>query len=198
LTFRTSPQTAKDAEDHQGAGHLLALVSRGIADHPRNVPDNVLELTAKNGGVVMVNFFSAFLVPETAAIDVERMAYRREQEKTIDDKVKVESAMAGWDREHGRGPRGTIQILLDHIDHIVMVAGVDHVGLGSDYDGVSILPEQLDDASSYPLITQGLLDRGYSESDIRKILGGNMLRVMRGTEAASKASEEGRLRNGRR
>lgn len=161
--------------------------ARAVADHPRNVPDDVLELTARNGGVVMVNFFSAFLVPETAAIDVERMAYRREQDKAIDDKDKVESAMAAWDREHGRGPRGTIQILLDHIDHIVKVAGVDHVGLGSDYDGVSILPKQLDDASSYPLITQGLLDRGYSEADIRKILGGNMLRVMRGTEAAAKA-----------
>ena len=107
-------------------------------------------------------------------------AFRRAREKATTDQNEIESAMAKWDREHsgGRGPRGTMQILLDHIDHIVEVAGVDHVGLGSDYDGVSILPEQLDDASSYPLITQGLLDRGYSEVDIRKILGGNWMRVM--------------------
>jgi membrane dipeptidase len=133
----------------------------------------------------MVNFFSAFLVPETAALDVERMAFRRERERAADDSREIEAALARWDREHGRGPRGTIHVLLDHIDHIVKIAGIDHVGLGSDYDGVSILPEQLDDASSYPLITQGLLDRGYSEADVRKILGGNMLSVMREVEAAA-------------
>jgi membrane dipeptidase len=160
--------------------------ARGVADHPRNVPDDVLKLTAENGGVVMVNFFSAFIVPDSAERDVRRMAYRREIDKTITDEGEIEQAMKRWDAENGRGERGTIHTLVDHIDHIVNVAGVDHVGIGSDYDGVSMLPEQLEDVSTYPYITQALLDRGYSHDDIKKINGGNLLRVMRATEAAAK------------
>jgi membrane dipeptidase len=79
-------------------------------------------------------------------------------------------------------PRGTLHDLIDHIDHIVAVAGIDHVGIGSDFDGVSVLPMQLDDVSCYPLITQALLDRGYDEAGIKKILGKNLLRVMREAE----------------
>jgi len=94
--------------------------------------------------------------------------------------------MKRWDAENGRGGRGTVHTLLDHIDHIVRIAGVDHVGIGSDYDGVTMLPEQLDDASTYPYITQGLLDRGYSHDDIKKIYSGNILRVMRATEQVAR------------
>ena len=159
--------------------------ARGIADHPRNVPDDVLKLTAENGGVVMVNFFSSFIVPESAERDMKRMEYRREIAKTITDEGEIEQAMKRWDAEHGRGGRGTIHTLVDHIDHIVKVAGVDHVGIGSDYDGVSMLPEQLEDVSTYPYITQALLDRGYSHDDIKKINGGNLLRVMRAAEQAA-------------
>ncbi|MDA7875089.1 dipeptidase, partial [Rhodopirellula sp.] len=85
----------------------------------------------------------------------------------------------------------TVHDLLDHIDHIVRVAGIDHVGLGSDYDGVPALPAQLEDVSTYPVITQGLLDRGYAESSIRKILGGNVMRVFEQVEqVSSKLSQE--------
>ncbi len=80
-------------------------------------------------------------------------------------------------------PRGDIHVVLDHIEHIIKVAGIDHVGLGSDYDGVSVLPKQLDDVSSYPYLTQGLLDCGYSPADIRKVLGENLLRVFVDVEA---------------
>jgi membrane dipeptidase len=160
--------------------------ARGVADHPRNVPDDVLKLTAENGGVVMVNFFSAFIVPESAKRDVERMAFQREKQRELTDERDVERAMRRWDAEHGRGSRGTIHTLVDHIEHIIKVAGVDHVGIGSDYDGVSMLPTQLEDVSSYPYITQALLDRGHSPEDIRKILGGNLLRVMHATEATAR------------
>jgi membrane dipeptidase len=164
--------------------------ARAVSDHPRNVPDDVLKLTAKNGGVVMVNFFSAFIVPDAAKRDVARMAYRRnlEQEQTSED--AIDAAMRRWDAKHGRGSLGTIHTLIDHIDHIVKIAGIDHVGIGSDYDGVSMLPAQLEDVSTYPYITQALLDRGYTAEDIRKILGGNLLRVMRGAEETAKRLAE--------
>ena len=87
-------------------------------------------------------------------------------------------------------PAGTIHDLVDHIDHIVDVAGIDHVGLGSDYDGVSVLPAQLEDVSSYPLITQALLDRGYSAADIKKVLGENLLRVMQRTEQVAEKLQQ--------
>jgi membrane dipeptidase len=116
------------------------------------------------------------------------MAFQRDQEAKTDDSPAVDAAMRRWDAEHGRGPLGTIHTLVDHIEHIIKVAGVDHVGLGSDYDGISMLPAQLEDVSSYPYITQALLDRGHSAEDIRKILGGNLLRVMRGAEETARRS----------
>jgi membrane dipeptidase len=136
----------------------------------------------------MVNFFSSFIVPSSAALSVERMRFRREQEQRLGDAAAVDAALKRWDARH-KPDRGSIHTLIDHIDHIARVAGVDHVGLGSDYDGITLVPEQLEDVSRFPLITQALLDRGYTEEQIRKILGENLLRVMRAAEQAARAME---------
>ncbi|MGD9633724.1 MAG: dipeptidase, partial [Pirellulales bacterium] len=154
--------------------------ARAVADHPRNVPDDVLKRIHEKDGVVMVNFFSGFIVPSAVKASLDGMRYEQMLRRT--DPSSVEDKMAQW-RAKNSYSRGTIHDLLDHIEHIAEVAGVEHVGLGSDYDGISVLPLQLDDVSSYPYITQGLLDRGYTDEQIQGILGGNLMRVFGKAEA---------------
>ncbi len=156
-----------------------------IAPHPRNVPDDVLKRIAKNGGVVMVNYYSGFVVPESAKRMVKMFDVRRELSKKYPHDADFQKALRQWRNKNPIEP-GTIHDVVDHIDHIVKVAGIDHVGLGSDYDGVSSLPAQLHDVSTYPYITQALLDRGYTADQIRKILGANVLRALREAELVSK------------
>jgi membrane dipeptidase len=132
-----------------------------------------------------VNFFSGYIVPDAVRTVAEGMDLERKLRQV--DKLndgEVERHMRRWKRANPYSS-GTIHDLLDHIDHIAKVAGVEHVGLGSDYDGVSVLPKQLEDASSYPYITQGLLDRSYSEDEIQGILGGNLIRVLEKAEAVA-------------
>lgn len=156
--------------------------ARAIADHPRNVPDDVLRRLKGNGGVVMINFFSAFTVPEGAEIMRDMFeVQRRLRAESGGDEEAYRAAYQAW-RDANPIPRGTLSIVADHIDHVVRVAGVDHVGLGSDYDGVTVLPEGLEDVSRFPYLTAELLRRGYEEGDVKKILGGNVLRVMREAE----------------
>ncbi len=157
-----------------------------LAQHARNIPDDVLRLVKENGGVIMVKFYSGFIVPEGARATQEIFRVGRELRERYPNDTEFNAAMTQWVKENPF-PRGNIHILVDHIDHIVKVAGVDHVGLGSDYDGISTVPEQLEDVSCYPLITQELLNRGYSREAILKILGGNALRALREAEAAARA-----------
>ena len=166
--------------------------ARALAgDQPRDVPDDVLRLTRDNGGVVMINFFSGYLLPDPPGREPASAARRRINERYADDDAR-RAAWRQWVRDNPL-PRGDVGTVADHIDHVVRVAGIDHVGLGSDFDGISTLPQGLEDVSCFPNLTVELLRRGYSEADVKNILGGNVLRVMRQVEATSR-----RLRRERR
>lgn len=156
-----------------------------VAAHPRNVPDDVLQLVAKNGGVIMVNFFSGFVVPSAAKTMANMFDVGRELRKKHPAEADFEKAMQAW-REANPIEAGTVHDVVDHIDHVARVAGIDHVGLGSDFDGVSKLPAQLEDVSCYPYITQEMLNRGYSAADIHKALGQNVLRALRTAEQVAR------------
>jgi membrane dipeptidase len=156
-----------------------------IAQHPRNVPDDVLRLVARNGGVVMVNFYPGFIVPEGARATKDLFAEARRLEAKYPNKKEFRIALDEWKRAHPF-PTGSVHTVVDHIEHIIKVAGVDHVGLGSDFDGITMVPKQLEDVSCYPYITQELLNRGHSREDILKILGGNLLRALRQAEKVAR------------
>jgi membrane dipeptidase len=158
--------------------------ARGVADHVRNVPDDVLALVKKNNGIVMVNFYSGFVVPEAMRVTKAMFEVGKELRKKYPNDTEFREAMRAWQKEN-EFPRGSVHDIVDHIDRIVKFAGIDHVGLGSDYDGINKLPEQLDDVSTYPVITQELLNRGYTAKDIHKIMSGNIMRVLKDCEAVS-------------
>ncbi len=159
--------------------HSCALA---LNPHPRNVPDEVLVRVAENGGVVMLNFGSFFLAPEVTQRDANRKAEQaRLGELFPGDPKAVEDAISGW-RESNPVPQVPLSVAADHLDHIVQLAGVDHVGLGSDFDGIGSLPESLEDVSDYPVLLAEMLRRGWNRDEIAKLAGLNVLRVMRETE----------------
>ena len=156
--------------------------ARALSDFPRNLSDEQLRAVGRNGGVVNVNFFSRFLDSayrvRAEAVDAEIAAARRSLRAGPDSAAAAAKLSARRDSLLAALPQTPFSVLIDHIDHIARIAGVDHVGIGSDFDGVSALPAGMEDVTRLPRIAQGLLDRGYSESDVAKMLGGNMLRVM--------------------
>lgn len=159
--------------------------ARAVCDHPRNVPDEILTQLPANGGVVMVTFVPRFIAPSAGSNYVEDYAvYRKLQEQYAGDPEKLRAALAEYRKTHPE-PKATLSMVADHIDHIRKVAGIDHIGLGGDFDGIDTVVEGLEDVSKYPALTLELLRRGYSDQDIKKILGLNVLRVMRRAEGVA-------------
>ena len=166
--------------------------ARAICDVPRNVPDDVLLEVKKNGGVVMVTFVPGFIAPEAAPRYVKREA-ERDRLKALPQSTPaaVTAAMEAWDKANP-GPKATLAQVADHIDHIRKVAGVDHIGIGGDFDGITDVIAGLEDVSTYPALFAELLRRGYSEDDVQKIAGRNVLRVMRAAEGVAQRLQKAR------
>jgi membrane dipeptidase len=168
--------------------------SRALVNAPRNMTDDMLKAVAKNGGVVQVNFFDGFIDEDFRKAmlaqqkDQQAAVHAYEEQMRSDGKAVSYIDLDRIEREWmAKIPRPPLKSLIDHIDHIAKVAGVDHVGLGSDFDGVSgATPAGIDSAADLPKITQALLDRGYSADDIHKILGGNLMRVFAEVEKVSR------------
>ncbi len=153
----TSPETMNDVLDIVEAPVMFSHSSaRGVTDHPRNVPDQVLRRLEENGGLVMITFVPSF----------------------VSDAVRTHEG-------DGPVPRATMDDVIRHIEHVAEVAGHDHVGLGGDFDGITSLVVGLEDVSTYPALFAALLDRGWSETNLRKLAGENLLRVMRANEYVS-------------
>jgi len=171
--------------------------ARAVDDHPRNVSDEVLRLVAANGGVVMVNFSRGYVSDAYRKWEAEEAAEKARLNSPpfgglyIGQPDKAAAAMAEWKRTHP-APRVTLAEVADHIDHIAKVAGIDHVGIGSDYDGVdNSLPEGLESVADYPALLAEMLRRGWSDAAVAGLAGGNLLRVMEQAEkvAASMRNE---------
>lgn len=176
--------------------------ARAVDDHPRNVSDDVLKLVAVNGGVVMVNFARNYVSDEYRRWSAEEAAERTRLNAPpfgglyIGQPEKAKAAMAEWLKAHP-APKVTLGQVADHIDHIAKVAGVDHVGLGGDFDGVSnSLPEGLGDVAGYPALMAELMHRGWSDADVAKVAGGNVLRVMAEAEKVAASMKDAPEENG--
>ncbi len=164
--------------------------ARALTDHPRNVPDDVLRLVAANGGVVMVNFFPGYISETRRRWDADRAAEQARYDSPpfgglyIGQPERAKAALAEWERAHPK-PAVGIGDVADHIEHIARVAGVEHVGLGSDFDGIPEAPAGLDGVDKYPALLAELAHRGWSDADLARVAGGNMLRVLAKAEEVS-------------
>jgi membrane dipeptidase len=191
-----SDKTMSDALDISKAPIIASHSSaRALSNVPRNIPDDLLKRIAKNGGVVQVNFYSVFVDTKTVSPQsAEREKRLKAKQDAIDEKYKndPERRAEESDKLEAANPLPPLPIskLIDHIDHIVKVAGIDHVGIGADFDGANDMPEGAQDVSMLPNITYELLKRGYSERDIRKVLGENFLRAFAEAERVARSTSK--------
>ncbi len=161
--------------------------ARALVDHPRNVPDDILRVVAKNGGIVMANFAPGYVSDvrrRWAADDAAEHARLNSPPYAglyIGQPEQAKAALDAWEKEHPR-PSATLAQVADHIEHLRLIAGVDHVGLGSDFDGIEDAPVGLEGVNRYPALLAELMRRGWTDADIAKLAGGNVLRVMADVE----------------
>jgi len=164
--------------------------ARALVDHPRDVPDDVLELVAKNGGVVMVNFFPGYVSEARRRWDADRAAEQARYSSPpfgglyIGQPERIAAALRAWEQAHLKPPV-VLADVADHIEHIRRVAGVDHVGIGSDFDGIPEAPVGLEGVDKFPALLAELARRGWSDAELAKVAGANLLRVMGQAEAVS-------------
>jgi membrane dipeptidase len=181
-----APSTMSDALDASEAPVIFSHSSaRALTDVPRNVPDSILARLPRNGGVVMVTFVPQFVSSEVVAHGTRMQQQGAEfQRRFPNDTAAVQRELAAW-RAANPGPRATLAQVADHIEHIRKVAGVDHVGLGGDFDGITDVVVGLEDVSTYPALLAELSRRGWTEAELRKLAGENVLRAMRQAEQVS-------------
>ena len=189
----TAPSTMSDALNVSEAPVIWShACARAITDVPRNVPDSIIARLPKNGGVLMVTFVPGFLSQRVADYGgVQRSRAAELRARFGGDTMAFNRAMTEWQTANPQ-PRATIQDVADHIDHVKKVAGADHVGIGSDFDGVDALPVGLEDVSKYPALFAELSRRGWSERDLRKLAGENVLRALAQAERVAARLQKSR------
>jgi membrane dipeptidase len=154
----------------------------GINPVPRNLKDDQIKAVGKNGGVISINFYSGFLDPTFSAKQQNFLIKHKPELKELTDKYgrsKAIDTLIALHKEEAEESRPRIERIIDHIDYVVKMIGVDHVGIGADFDGAESFPQGMDSVADYPKITAALLERGYSETDVQKIMGGNFVRLLR-------------------
>ena len=193
-----SDKTMSDVLDISTAPVIASHSSaRALASRPRNIPDDLLRRIAKNGGVVMINFYPVFIDQKAIEASEARNARLKPQRDALNERYKNDPKRLDEEltklNEANPLPPTPLSVLVDHFDHVAKIAGIDHVGIGSDFDGVPYLPEGMKDIAQLPNLTYELLRRGYSERDVRKVLGENFLRAFAEAERVASRASGGRV-----